>query len=167
MPNPETLHWLQWALQRAGVLAPGAGPRVVRAGRVAQPFGTDVRRWVLLLAHTVGWRPSKRQSFPGDDVLYVCMCAFRRWCAACERHQVLDRDYARCRTPPQSPVVTGIDCVGSPGRLHGAGRAYAQRTRRRAAATIASGAKLATETLQASDKGSSASSVRPPVPAVG
>ena len=39
------------------------------AGR-GKPFGTDIRSWVVLLARTVGWRPSKRQPYPSNEVLW-------------------------------------------------------------------------------------------------
>ena len=35
-----------------------------------KPFGTDIRSWVVLLARMVGWRPSKRQPLPGNEVLW-------------------------------------------------------------------------------------------------
>ena len=35
-----------------------------------KPFGTDIRSWVVLLARMVGWRPSKRQPYPGNEVLW-------------------------------------------------------------------------------------------------
>ena len=35
-----------------------------------KPFGTDIRSWVVLLARMVGWRPSKRQPNPGNEVLW-------------------------------------------------------------------------------------------------
>ena len=33
-------------------------------------FGSDIRSWVVLLARMVGWRPSKRQPMPGNEVLW-------------------------------------------------------------------------------------------------
>ena len=35
-----------------------------------KPIGTDIRSWVVLLARMVGWRPSKRQPLPGNEVLW-------------------------------------------------------------------------------------------------
>ncbi len=35
-----------------------------------KPFGTDIRSWVVLLARMVGWRLSKRQPDPGNEVLW-------------------------------------------------------------------------------------------------
>ncbi len=43
MLKPETVRWLQWALQRGGFSRAGFGPRVVREGRVAQPARETVR----------------------------------------------------------------------------------------------------------------------------
>ena len=39
-------------------------------GERGQPLGTDIRSWVVLLARMVGWRPSKRQPLPGNEVLW-------------------------------------------------------------------------------------------------
>ena len=33
-------------------------------------FRTDIRSWVVLLARMVGWRQSKRQPLPGNEVLW-------------------------------------------------------------------------------------------------
>ncbi|MXY70035.1 MAG: IS4 family transposase [Acidobacteriia bacterium] len=40
------------------------------AAERGKPFGTDIRSWVVLLARMVGWRPSKRQPYPGNEVLW-------------------------------------------------------------------------------------------------
>ena len=35
-----------------------------------RPFRPDIRSWVVLLARMVGWRQSKRQRLPGNEVLW-------------------------------------------------------------------------------------------------
>ena len=50
--------------------------RVVVAERLrpprerGQPFGPDIRTWVVLLARMAGWQPSKRHPLPGNEVLW-------------------------------------------------------------------------------------------------
>ena len=39
-------------------------------GERGQPLGSDIRSWVVQLARMVGWRPSKRQPLPGNEVLW-------------------------------------------------------------------------------------------------
>ena len=41
----------------------------------AQPWGTDIRTWVVLLAGLRGWRPKKHRELPGNEVLWQ---AFRQ-----------------------------------------------------------------------------------------
>ena len=39
-------------------------------GERGTPIAPDIRTWVILLARTTGWRPSKRRPLPGNEVLW-------------------------------------------------------------------------------------------------
>lgn len=40
-------------------------------GERGNSFGTtDIRTWAVLLARMMGWRPSKRQPLPGNEVFW-------------------------------------------------------------------------------------------------
>ena len=59
------------------------------AAERGKPFGTDIRSWVVLLARMVGTRPSKRQPYLGNELLW--------------------RAYVRLRT-----MVLGMRTLGGP-----------------------------------------------------
>ena len=47
-------------------------------GERGRPPPTDIRSWVILLARTTGFRPSKRQPLPGNEVLWqACVDLWR------------------------------------------------------------------------------------------
>ena len=53
-----------------------------------KPLGTDIRSWVVLPARLVGWRPSKRQPYLGNEVLW--------------------RPYVRLQTPASRVTIRAI-----------------------------------------------------------
>ena len=42
-----------------------------------KPIGPEIRTWVILLARMAGWRPSKRRSLPGSEVLWRAYVALQ------------------------------------------------------------------------------------------
>ena len=46
------------------------GQRLLPPGERGRPWPPDIRGWVLLLARTGGWHPTKRRPLPGNEVLW-------------------------------------------------------------------------------------------------
>ena len=73
----------------------GAGaPRPVSGSpsnqsQLTQGGCSDVRGWVVVLARMAGWRPSKRQPLPGNEVLW----------RACVQLQMMVRVLQAARAP--------------------------------------------------------------------
>lgn len=46
------------------------GERLLPPDERKGPFPPDIRGWVMLLGRMAGWRPSKRRSLTGNEVLW-------------------------------------------------------------------------------------------------
>lgn len=46
------------------------GERLLPPDERKRPFPPDIRGWVMLLGRMAGWRPSKRRSLTGNEVLW-------------------------------------------------------------------------------------------------
>ncbi len=46
------------------------GQRLLPPSARGRPWPPDIRSWVLLLARTAGWHPTKRRPWPGNEVLW-------------------------------------------------------------------------------------------------
>ena len=59
--------------ERAMIRGVRQAPSTAADGRARQTVRNGHKRhksWVVLLARTVGWRPSKRRPYPGNEVLW-------------------------------------------------------------------------------------------------
>lgn len=56
-----------------------------------KPLGSNIHRWMLLLARVVGWRPESGNLFLAMRCPCVPTGVGGRWCSGCERCVVHDR----------------------------------------------------------------------------